>query len=51
MNNRITALTADAQGNIFDVPQVEAVGRVDGNVTLHPMDAIKFLTAAVNRRA
>ena len=43
MNNRITALTADAQGNIFDVPQVEAVGRVGEKFfKLKPEDLIKL---------
>ena len=28
MKNKISALTADERGNIFDVPEAEGVGRV-----------------------
>ena len=43
MNNRITALTADANGNIFDVPGVEAVGRVGEKFfKLTPADLVKL---------
>ncbi|MBE8953203.1 MAG: radical SAM protein [Quinella sp. 1Q7] len=43
MTNRITALIADERGNIFDVPQVEAVGRVGEKFfKLKPEDLIKI---------
>lgn len=43
MTNRITALIADERGNIFDVPQFEAVGRVGEKFfKLKPEDLIKL---------
>ncbi|MBD3879286.1 MAG: radical SAM protein [Quinella sp. 1Q5] len=47
MNNRITALIADAGGNIFDVPEAEGVGRVGGKFfKLKPEDLIKLPDSA-----
>ena len=47
MNNRITALIADAGGNIFDVPEVEGVGRIGGKFfKLKPEDLIKLPDSA-----
>ena len=47
MNKRITALIADERGNIFDVPDAQAVGRV-GNIffKLKPEDLIKLPDSA-----
>ena len=45
--NRITALTADAQGNIFDVPNAEGVGRIGQKFfKLKPEDLIKLPDSA-----
>ena len=47
MNNRITALIADAGGNIFDVPEAEGVGRIGGKFfKLKPEDLIKLPDSA-----
>ena len=47
MNNRITALIADAGGNIFDVPEAQGVGRVGGKFfKLKPEDLIKLPDSA-----
>ena len=47
MNNRITALTADERGNIFDVPEAEGVGRVGEKFfKLKPEDLIKLPDSA-----
>ena len=47
MNNRITALIADAGGNIFDVPEAEGVGRVGGKFfKLKPEELIKLPDSA-----
>lgn len=57
MNNRITALIADNHGNIFDVPEAEAVGRVGEKFfKLKPENLIKLPESAdlmflPNRRA
>lgn len=45
--NRITALIADERGNIFDVPEAEAVGRVGEKFfKLKPEDLIKLPESA-----
>ena len=47
MNNRITVLTADERGNIFDVPEAEGVGRVGEDFfKLKPEDLIKLPDSA-----
>ena len=47
MKNRITALTADERGNIFDVPDAEGVGRVGEQFfKLKPEDLIKLPESA-----
>ena len=47
MNNRITALIADERGNIFDVPEAEAVGRVGEKFfKLKPENLIKLPDSA-----
>lgn len=47
MKNRITALTADARGNIFDVPEAEGVGRVGEKFfKLKPEDLIRLPDSA-----
>lgn len=47
MTNRITALTADERGNIFDVPEAEGVGRVGEKFfKLKPEDLIKLPESA-----
>ena len=47
MKNPITALIADEQGNIFDVPEFEAVGRVgDKFFKLKPENLIKLPESA-----
>ncbi|MCR5833859.1 MAG: radical SAM protein [Selenomonadaceae bacterium] len=47
MTNRITALTADEKGNIFDVPEAEGVGRIGEKFfKLKPDDLIKLPDSA-----
>ena len=47
MKNRITALIADERGEIFDVPNVEGVGRVGEKFfKLKPEDLIKLPESA-----
>lgn len=47
MTNRITALTADERGNIFDVPEAQGVGRVGEKFfKLKPEDLIKLPESA-----